>query len=105
MQTQISLDKRFNDMPQDYKTASYKHFYDLLPIMREQEEVIDTFGLEASLEGFENLLETGGVRLLKDVNENWKIWLFNLFTHEYEDVTDLKSILTAERNENENQSY
>lgn len=96
MQTQIPLKKRFQNMPQTYQEIAHLYFYNIIPLMISEAKAISSLGLEASLEAFEGLIEEGGVQLIKKRDASWQVWLFNLITQRYENITTLKEELLEE---------
>jgi hypothetical protein len=88
-QRTVPLDKPFQEMPKDFREYARQYFFKMMPLMAKDWEIVRVSGAEASLEAFEEMVEDGGIRFIKDPNGNWRVWLFNLFSRKYEDATTL----------------
>lgn len=97
--TQILLGKKFSKMPEDFRQAAHRYFYNILPLLAQEYRAISQLGPETNLEAFEELIEEGGVRLIPDKTYGYQVWLFNLVTRRYEDITFLKEELEDVENE------
>lgn len=96
---QIPLGRKFSKMPETFRQAAHKYFYKIIPTMSKEYRAVSQLGLETNLEAFEELIEEGGVRLIPDKQYGYQVWLFNLVTQRYEDITFLKEELEEDENE------
>jgi len=96
---QIPLDKPFSETSPEFKEVARNYFYKMLPVLMSEFKALQTFGIEASLEAYELLVEEGGIRIVQTTSGDWKLYLFNLFTGIYEDITVLKEDLEEDDDE------
>ncbi len=96
---QIPLGKKFSEMSDGFRQQAYRYFYKILPLLSKEYRAVSQLGVETNLEAFEELIEEGGVRLIPDELFGYHIWLFNLITRKYEDITFLKEELQEVENE------
>jgi len=91
--TQEPLSKKFSEMPDDFRQEAHRYFYKIIPTMSKEYRAISQLGIETNLEAFEELIEEGGVKLVPDKTYGYQVLLFNLETHQYEDISLLKEEL------------
>lgn len=92
---QVPLLQKFSTMPEEFKRVVHEYFYDVLPLMIKDFKAVKGLTFNESLEAFEDLVEEGGMVFEKDRKDGvYRIYLFNLITEQYEDVTNLKDELT-----------
>lgn len=100
---QIPLGKEFSKMPDNFRHAAHLYFYKILPVLSTEYNAITQLGPETNLEAFEELIEEGGVKLIPYSDYEgiggFQVWLFNLVTRQYEDITFLKEEIEEIGNE------
>ena len=89
----IPLKKRFSKMPTDFKRTFRDYCLKILPDVIDEDKRLSESGLEENLENFETMVEEGGLIFEKQEDDTYKVMLYNLFTHKYEDITHLKEKL------------
>jgi len=92
VEQQIPLICKYDDMPDDYKLAARDYFYKILPLLTKKFNIMPQLGAEGALEAFYELIESGGIKLIPH-NGSYLVYLYNLITCQYEEVTELKEEL------------
>lgn len=97
---QIPLGKEFSKMLDNFRHAAHLYFYKILPMISTEYKAISQLGPETNLEAFEELIEEGGIKLIYNQSLcEFSVWLFNLVTQQYEDITFLKEEIEEIGNE------
>lgn len=91
---QFPLMQKFKDMPDEFRYTAHRFYYSILPFILEGCQAVRDMKGTDSLESFEDLVEDGGIVLDRPRGGGeYIIYLFNLITQQYEDVTNLKEEL------------